>query len=79
MTNTFKVGDKFTINAASLAEYPVETRDCTAGKVYELTLVGVGATSATEDTEIPEAVRFTDDVGEAVDLAYDDITLAEGE
>ena len=75
MNNTFKAGDKVTINADSLTEYSKETRDCTAGKAYELVAVGVGQTLA-GDAAIAEAVRFIDDVGDVVDLGCDDITLA---
>ncbi len=75
--NTFKVGNKITIKPRAMDEYYRETRDCTAGKVYELTLIGVGAIGDVDEV-IPESVSFLDDVGDRVDLADDDITLVEG-
>lgn len=70
--NTFKIGDKITVNPKELGN--VELRDCTADTEYTLTLVGTWAEDTTRNE--PTAVSFMDDRGDAVTINYSRITLA---
>jgi len=73
MKNTFKIGDKITVNKVEDLMMAVVTRDTTQGKVY--TLIGGAGTCTTEPDE-PRAVAFTDDSGATCTISYEDITLA---
>ena len=75
MSNPFKVGDKITINAASLLKYSQEARDCSADTAYELIHVGTWWDGTTKE---PTAICFKDDVGDYVTIGFDDVTLVEG-
>lgn len=70
--NTFKVGDKITVNATGVRRHVQCTRDCTQGKVYELTRIATLCDGSAE----PEAVGFIDDAGDGVSVDYRDVALA---
>lgn len=75
MSNTFKIGDKITINATGLNKRATEcVRDTTANKAYVLTAIDTSYCS--KETSLHD-VQFIDDVGDTVIVYPEDVTLAE--
>jgi hypothetical protein len=72
MSNTFKIGDKITVNQVGLkVGQALAARDCTPSKVYTVT--------ATGSDGLPyeaAATAFIDDVGDVVVLSGTVLTLA---
>lgn len=75
MSNTFKAGDRVTVNQEGLDAIAANcTRDTTAGKAYTLTHTGLNAAKL---ASTPLDVEFIDDVGDSVILHCTDVTLVE--
>lgn len=72
MKNTFKIGDKITINSELDFMAQMCTRDTTTGKAYEVLFVGL---DSPEGAKTPKDIVFKDDVGDLVTLHYPDVTL----
>ncbi|MEE8207693.1 MAG: hypothetical protein V3T88_01860 [Nitrosomonadaceae bacterium] len=69
MSNTFKVGDKITVNADLDFGGRMASRDTTHGTQYTVNLIGNPVTGHKGD------VTFTDDVGDVCCLTPESVTL----
>lgn len=88
MSNPFKAGDKVTVKADAMNTPAAQ--DCTQGKEYQVTHVGMDSTKEfaalnglpvdfvvmIENNTSEENVSFTDDAGDFVTFFYEEVELA---